>query len=212
MGFTDRGGARRARRRAVRRIVFPLTLLIGAFLTGGIADAAKPPNTLKSKALQSREAQVKLYERTLRSRLASDPYPLIDLEISLDQLEGARRYSSRAWTGPASRSARSPRQAERRPSKRPLKEYPGRLIPLTIIGLSGRLDEGPGGAYLSSVETATRGWRVRDREDHLAPRLLRQGPAETGRRGLGGNDSSGNRTNVLLYCTCWISVFSLENQ
>ena len=86
-------------------IVFSLSILIALFFISGYSDAAKPPNSLKSKAKQnqSREPRIKLYERTLRKHLASDSYPLIDLEVSLDQVE--KRSATHRGHGPRRRSA-----------------------------------------------------------------------------------------------------------
>ena len=149
MAFKDRGRARRAGRRASRRIAFPLTILIGAFLTTGIACAAKPPNALKLNAVQIREARVERYERTLRRHLASDPWPLIDLEISLDRwkdtaglIEGMDR------AGVALGAVTSASEAA---IKKAVERYPGRLIPLTTSAAEkdwARPDSG----YLSSIE------------------------------------------------------------
>ncbi len=129
MAFTGRGGAVRARRQAIRLIVFSFSLLIGAFSTTGIADAAKLPNALKSNVMQNREARVELYERTLRKHLAAGPYPLIDLEISLDWwknpallIEGMNR------AGVALGAVTSAREEA---IKKAVAQYPGRLIPLT---------------------------------------------------------------------------------
>ena len=66
-----------------------LALLVGALLAAGIVDAAKPSNSLKSKGKEYREARVERYERTLKKLLAADPYPLIDLEVSLDEWKSA---------------------------------------------------------------------------------------------------------------------------
>ena len=129
MAFTGRSGAVRVRRRAIRLIVFSFSFLIGTFLTAGATQAAKPPNSLKSKAEQNRAARVKLYERTLRKHLAAGPYPLIDLEISLDRwksaaglIEGMNR------AGVALGAVTSAREEA---IKKAVAQYPGRLIPLT---------------------------------------------------------------------------------
>ena len=119
----------RATRRASRRIAFSLTILIGAFLTAGLAGAAKPPNALKPKAIQIRAARVERYERTLKAHLAADPWPLIDLEISLDRwkdtaglIEGMDR------AGVALGAVTSARE---KAIQKAVAQYPGRLIPLT---------------------------------------------------------------------------------
>ena len=129
MAFTGRSGAVRARRRAIRFIVFTLSLLIGAFSTAGVADAAKPPNALKSNVMQNREARVELYERTLKTYLASDPYPLIDLEISLDRWKSTALLiegMNRAGVALGAVTATSEETI-----KKAVAQYPGRLIPLT---------------------------------------------------------------------------------
>lgn len=129
MAFTGRSGAVRARRRAIRLIVFSFSFLIGAFLTAETADAAKPPNALKSKAKQNREVRIKLYERTLRKHLASGPYPLVDLEISLDRWKSAAELiegMNRAGVALGAVTA-----AREEAIKKAVAQYPGRLIPLT---------------------------------------------------------------------------------
>ena len=129
MAFTGRSGTSRARKRAIRLIVFTLSLHIGAFSTAGNADAAKPPNTLKSKAKQNREARVELYERTLKTHLAADPYPLIDLDISLDRWKSAAGLiegMNRAGVALGAVTA-----AREEAIKKAVAQYPGRLIPLT---------------------------------------------------------------------------------
>ena len=95
----------------------------------GIADAAKPSNALKPKAKLNREARVKLYERTLRKHLAASPYPLIDLEISLDRWKSAARLiegMNRAGVALGAVTA-----AREEAIKKAVEQYPGRLIPLT---------------------------------------------------------------------------------
>ena len=89
MSFLPLREAVRARIRAICLFGFSLALLIGALFATGISDAAKIPNSLKSNAKKNREARVKLYQRTLKNHLASDPFPLIDLEISLDRWKSA---------------------------------------------------------------------------------------------------------------------------
>ena len=119
----------RDRIRAISLIVFSLPLLIGPLFTAGISDAAKPPNALKSNAMQNRDARVEPYERTLRKHLASDPYPLIDLEISLDRWKSAAGLiegMNRAGVALGAVTATSEEAI-----KKAVAQYPDRLIPLT---------------------------------------------------------------------------------
>ena len=154
MASTGRSGAERAGRRAIRLIVFSFSFLVGACFTAGLADAAKPPNALKSKAKQNREARVKLYERTLKRHLASGPYPLIDLEISLDRwksaaglIEGMNR------AGVALGAVTSAREEN---IKKAVAQYPGRLIPLTTSASRNDWME-DSGANLSSMKRQLEG-------------------------------------------------------
>lgn len=129
MAFTGRRGAVRARRRAIRLIVFSLPLLTGLLLIPGNTRAAKPPNALESNVMQNREARVELYERTLKKHLASGPYPLIDLEISLDGWKSAAGLiegMNRAGVALGAVTATSEEAI-----KKAVAQYPGRLIPLT---------------------------------------------------------------------------------
>ena len=144
-----RGEAVRAGKRAIRLLAFSLTILIGALLTAGIANAAKPSNALKPKAVQSRKARVERYERTLRKHLASDPYPLIDLEISLDRwkdtaglIEGMDRAGVALGAVTAAREETIKKAVER---------YPGRLIPLTTSAAQNDWMRA-GSSYLASIE------------------------------------------------------------
>ena len=149
MAFTGRSGAARAPRRAVRLIVFTLPFLIGAFLTAGIAGAAKPPNVLKSKAKQNREARVERYERTLRRHLASDPWPLIDLEISLDRWKDtAQLIEGMDRAGVALGAVTSASEAA---IKKAVERYPGRLIPLTTSATEKDWMR-TGSGYLAGIE------------------------------------------------------------
>ena len=154
MAFTGRGGAVRARRRAIRLIVFSFSLLIGAFSTTGVADAAKLPNALKSNVMQNREARVELYERTLKTHLAAGRYPLIDLEISLDRwkstallIEGMNR------AGVALGAVTSAREEA---VKKAVAQYPGRLIPLTTSATPKDWME-DSGAHLSGMKRQLEG-------------------------------------------------------
>ena len=154
MAFTGRRGAARARRRAIRLIVLSFSFLIGACFTAGLADAAKPPNALKSKAKQNRAARVKLYERTLRKHLAAGPYPLIDLEISLDRwksaagiIEGMNR------AGVALGAVTSAREEA---IKKAVAQYPGRLIPLTTSASQGDWMR-TGSRYLAGIKRQLEG-------------------------------------------------------
>ncbi len=154
MAFTGRRGAARAGKRAIRLIVFSLPLLIGPLSTAGISDAAKPPNALKSNVMQNREARVELYERTLKTHLASGPYPLIDLEISLDRwksaaglIEGMNR------AGVALGAVTSAREEA---IKKAVAQYPGRLIPLTTSASRNDWMK-DSGAYLSSMKRQLEG-------------------------------------------------------
>ncbi|MDE0340677.1 MAG: hypothetical protein OXI82_00930 [Nitrospinae bacterium] len=149
MVFTGQGGAARARRRAVRLIVFTLPFLIGALWTAGIADAAKPPNALKLNAKQNRAAQVERYERTLRRHLASDPWPLIDLEISLDRWKstaGLIEGMDRAGVALGAVTAASEAAIEKA-----VAQYPGRLIPLTTSASPNEWMRA-GSGYLAGIE------------------------------------------------------------
>lgn len=154
MAFTGRSGAVRARKRAIRLIVFSFSFFIGAFLTAETAGAAKPPNALKSKAKQNREARVELYERTLKTHLATGPYPLIDLEISLDRwksaaglIEGMNR------AGVALGAVTSAREEA---IKKAVAQYPGRLIPLTTSAPQNDWMRG-GSGYLSGIKRQLEG-------------------------------------------------------
>lgn len=129
MAFTGRRGAIRERRRAIRLIVFSFSFLIGAFSTAETVDAAKPPEALKSKANQNREARVKLYERTLRRHLAAGSYPLVDLEISLDRWKSAAGLIEGMNRAGVALSAVTAAREET--IKKAAAQYPGRLIPLT---------------------------------------------------------------------------------
>ncbi len=154
MAFTGRKGVVRAGKRAIRLIVFSFSFLIGPCFIAGLADAAKPPNALKSKAKQNREARVELYERTLRKHLASGPYPLIDLEISLDRwksvallIEGMNR------AGVALGAVTSAREEA---IKKAVAQYPGRLIPLTTSAPQNDWMRG-GSGYLSGIKRQLEG-------------------------------------------------------
>ena len=133
----------------MRRIVFPLTILIGAFWTAGIAGAAKPPNALKLNAKQNRAARLERYERTLKVHLASGPYPLIDLEISLDRWKSAAGLiEGMDRAGVALGAVTSASEAA---IEKAVERYPGRLIPLTTSAAEkdwARPDSG----YLSSTK------------------------------------------------------------
>ena len=142
-------GRKEAGKRLVHLVVFSLPLLIGPLFTAGISNAAKPPNALKSKAKQNREARVRLYERTLRKHLASDPYPLIDLEVSLDRwkstaglIEGMDRAGVALGAVTATREEVIKKAAQL---------YPGRLVPLTTSA-AGKDWTQTGGPYFSSIE------------------------------------------------------------
>ena len=92
MSFPLLREATQTRNRVIRCVVFLPSQLSSRCSSS--RDTQTPrirPNLLKSKAKQnqSREARIKLYERTLRKHLASDSYPLIDLEVSLDQWKSA---------------------------------------------------------------------------------------------------------------------------
>lgn len=130
-------------------VVFSLPFLIGPLFTAGVSDAAKPPNALKSKAKQSRAAHVELYERTLKNHLASDPWPLIDLEISLDKwkdaaglIEGMNRAGVALGAVTSASEAAIEKAVER---------YPGRLIPLTTSAAQNDWAR-PDSGYLSSIK------------------------------------------------------------
>lgn len=118
-------------------------------MAAGIADAAKPPNALKSNAKQNREARVERYERTLRSHLASDPWPLIDLEISLDRWKSASGLiEGMDRAGVALGAVTSASEAA---IEKAVERYPGRLIPLTTSATQNDWTKGSG-AYLSGMK------------------------------------------------------------
>ena len=132
-----------------RLAVFSLSLLIGLFLTAGVGDAAKPLNSLKTNAKQNREARVKLYERTLRKHLAADPYPLIDLEISLDEWKSAAGLiEGMDRAGVALGAVTS---ASEEAVKKAVAQYPGRLVPLTTSASQKDWIQADG-AYLSGIK------------------------------------------------------------
>ena len=129
--------------------VFSLALLIGMFFTAGVGDAANPNNSLKSKAKQNREAQLKLYERTLRKHLAANPYPLIDLEISLEKWKSAAGLiegMDRAGVALGAVTATSEEAI-----KKAVAQYPGRLVPLTTSAAHKDWTQA-GSPYLSSIK------------------------------------------------------------
>ncbi|MCY4381592.1 MAG: hypothetical protein OXE44_00380 [Nitrospinae bacterium] len=142
-------GRRDAGKRVARLAVFSLTLLVGTFLTAGIAGAAKPPNSLKSKGKEYRAARVKLYERTLKVHLAADPYPLIDLEVSLDEWKGAAGLiEGMDRAGVALGAVTSASEAA---VKKAVARYPDRLIPLTTSAAQKDWTQ-TGGAYLAGIK------------------------------------------------------------
>ena len=154
MAFLPLREAIRARIRAVCLIVFSLPFLIGLLFTAGVSGAAKPPNPLKPKAVESREARVERYERTLKRHLATDPWPLIDLEISLDRwksaaglIEGMNRAGVALGAVTAAREEAIKKAVER---------YPGRLIPLTTSATPNDWMK-DSGAYLSSMKRQIEG-------------------------------------------------------
>ncbi len=122
----------RTRGSVTRFVASLLPALIWPFFMGGCAEEVKSPVAWKAKANEiprSREARVHLYARTLRARLASDPYPLIDTEISLGGWKSAAQLieeMNRAGVALAAITAAS-EDAIKKASDR----YPGRLIPLT---------------------------------------------------------------------------------
>ena len=125
-----------------RLIALAAPLLIGALLAAAGANEAKPPAPPQSKAPEgptSREARIRLYERTLRGRLAGGALPLIDMEAALDAWRSPARLingMNRAGVALAAVSARSG-EAIRKAAAR----HPARLIPLTASGvLKGRAD------------------------------------------------------------------------
>ena len=154
MDFLPLREAVRDRIRAISLIVFSLPLLIGAFLAAGIADAAKPLNSLKSKAMQSRDARVELYERTLRKHLAAGPYPLVDLEISLDRWKSAGQLIEGMNHAGVALGAVTATSEEA--IKKAVAQYPGRLIPLTTSATpKGWMKDS--GAHLSSMKRQLEG-------------------------------------------------------
>ena len=137
-------------------VVFSLSILIALFFISGYSDAAKPPNSLKSKAKQnqSREPRIKLYERTLRKHLASDSYPLIDLEITLDQWKSAAQLiegMDRAGVALGAVTA-----ASEEAIKKAVAQYPGRLIPLTTSAAQKDWMR-PESPYLSNIKRQLEG-------------------------------------------------------
>ncbi len=146
MAFT---GRRDAGKRVARLAAFSLSLLIGLFLTTGIGGAAKPSNSLKTKGKEYREARVKLYERTLRRHLASGSYPLIDLEISLDEWKSAAGLiEGMDRAGVALGAVTS---ASEESIKKAVAQYPGRLVPLTTSASQKDWVQADGG-YLAGIK------------------------------------------------------------
>ena len=147
-------------------IVFSLSILIALFFISGYSDAAKPPNSLKSKAKQnqSREPRIKLYERTLRKHLASDSYPLIDLEVSLDQWKSAAQLIEGMDRAGVALGAVTSTSEEA--IKKAVAQYPGRLIPLTTSAAQKGLDAARKPLPIQ-YQAATRGRRIRYRQDHV---------------------------------------------
>ena len=142
-------GRRDAGKRVARLAVFSLALLMGALLAGGIVDAAKPPNSLKTNAKQNREARVKLYERTLKKHLAADPYPLIDLEVSLVRWKSAAGLiEGMDRAGVALGAVTS---ASEEAVKKAVERYPDRLIPLTTSAAQKDWTQADG-AYLAGIK------------------------------------------------------------
>ena len=140
---------RDAGKRVARLAVFALSLLIGTFWTAGIGGAAKPSNSLKSKGKEYSEARVKLYERTLRKHLASDPYPLIDLEVSLDEWKSAAGLiEGMDRAGVALGAVTS---ASEEAVKKAVAQYPGRLVPLTTSAAQKDWKQA-GGGYLAGIK------------------------------------------------------------
>ena len=151
MSFPLLREATEARKRALCCVVFAFSIVIAPFFTTGISAAANPPNLLKSNAKQnhSREARIKLYEQTLRKHLASDPYPLIDLEISLDRWRNAEQLiegMDRAGVALGAVTAASEEAIQKA-----VAQYPGRLIPLTTSAAQKEWAQ-PEGGYLSSIK------------------------------------------------------------
>ncbi len=135
----------------IRCVVFLLSILTALFFISGYSDAEKPPNSLKSKAKQnqSREARIKLYERTLRKHLASDSYPLIDLEVSLDRWKSvAQLIEGMDRAGVALGAVTS---ASGEAIKKAVAQYPGRLIPLTTPAAQKDWMR-PESGYLSNIK------------------------------------------------------------
>lgn len=98
--------------------------------------------------------RIKLYKRTLRSHLASDPYPLIDLEISLDRWKSTTLLiegMNRAGIALGAVTAGSEEAI-----KKAIAQYPGRLIPLTTSATQKDWAQ-TGGAYLSSIKRQLEG-------------------------------------------------------
>ena len=153
MSYPFLRGSIQTRKQALRLIVLSLILLF----PGGYADAAKPPNSLKMKekaAPRSREARIKLYERTLKRHLAADPYPLIDLEISLDRWKStAQLIEGMKRAGVALGAVTATREAS---IKKAVAQYPGRLIPLTTSASPKDWME-YSGAYLSGMKRQLEG-------------------------------------------------------
>ncbi len=129
--------------------VFSLALLIGMFFTVGVGDAANPNNSLKSKAKQNREAQLKLYERTLKKHLAADPYPLIDLEVSLEKWKSAAGLIEGMDRAGIALSAVT--AASEEAIQKAVAQYPGRLVPLTTSAAQEDWMQ-TGGDYLSGIK------------------------------------------------------------
>ncbi len=136
----------------MRLTLLSLLLLTGLLLIPGYAGAAKPSASMRMEAKdaqQSREARIKLYERTLKAHLASNPYPLVDLEISLVRWRSAKQLiegMDRAGVALGAVTA-----ASEQTIKKAVERYPGRLIPLTTSAAQKEWAR-PKGSYLSSIK------------------------------------------------------------
>lgn len=114
-------GGRRSRRAGFLLLLalaqLPAALSVAA--DAGGADAGSP----------GREERIRAWARTLRAHLASDPYPLIDLEVSLARWRSATRLiegMNRAGVALAAVTA-----PDEEAIQKAVRRHPARLIPLT---------------------------------------------------------------------------------
>ncbi len=147
------------------------------------AGAAEPP--------PGREGRIRAYARTLRAHLASDPYPLIDLEVSLAQwrsaaqlVEGMNRAGGRTRRDHRPRRRRHPEGGE---APSPSADPPHRL------GRTGNMGAGRRAPSLQR-QAAARPGRVRNRPHRVAAGALsfRQNRNGAGAQGAAGAHAPGD--------------------